>query len=150
VELTLRRIRKCYPGSTPVLDGVDLEVHAGQVVAVTGGNGSGKSTLLKIIAGVVPPTSGTVTDRPRRVGYVPERFPAQQRMPVRSYLTHMGAIQGLPARRSRSRAQDLLERLDLRGGALPHGRALGAPARRTVGSPHRSPHGVPPREPGPV
>jgi ABC-type multidrug transport system ATPase subunit len=115
--MALRQVSKRYPGAAPVLDRVDLIVRAGELVAVTGGNGSGKSTLLRIVAGLSTPTAGTISGRPRLIGYVPERFPSQQRMPARSYLVHMGRIRGLRTRRARSRAMELLDRLELVGGA---------------------------------
>jgi phosphonate transport system ATP-binding protein len=47
-------------GQTTALDRVDLEVPAGQMLAILGLSGSGKSTLLRTLNGLVPPTSGTV------------------------------------------------------------------------------------------
>lgn len=47
-------------GSTRAVDGVDLELHPGERLAVTGASGSGKSTLLLALAGVLVPTSGRV------------------------------------------------------------------------------------------
>ncbi|MGI5486614.1 ABC transporter ATP-binding protein [Microtetraspora malaysiensis] len=48
-------------GANPVLRGVDLTVHQGEIVAVAGENGTGKSTLLRCLAGLRPPTSGEVS-----------------------------------------------------------------------------------------
>ncbi|MFG2956573.1 nitrate/sulfonate/bicarbonate ABC transporter ATP-binding protein [Streptomyces sp. NPDC048291] len=50
-------------GELPVLSGIDLQVRAGEVVALLGKSGSGKSTLLRCLAGLVPASSGTVTYR---------------------------------------------------------------------------------------
>lgn len=56
--LSLQGIGKDYAAT--VLDGVSLDLHAGQVLALTGENGAGKSTLSKIICGLVAPTRGSM------------------------------------------------------------------------------------------
>ncbi|XVQ13202.1 ATP-binding cassette domain-containing protein [Spirillospora sp. CA-255316] len=79
-----------------VLRNVTLLLAPGQVIEVTGRNGAGKSTFLRLVAGLRTPSRGSVTGRPSRVGYAPERFPADQPFTVRSYLTHMAAMRRAP------------------------------------------------------
>ncbi|MEU6979214.1 ABC transporter ATP-binding protein [Streptomyces sp. NPDC046371] len=51
-----------YPeADEPALDGITLEVRAGEIIALVGENGSGKTTLSKLLAGLYLPTGGTVT-----------------------------------------------------------------------------------------
>ncbi|MGI5523977.1 ABC transporter ATP-binding protein [Micromonospora sp. CA-259024] len=78
-----------------VLRGVDVRIGPGEVAVVLGRNGVGKSTLLQAAAGVLRPGRGRVTGRPARVGWVPERFPADQPFTVARYLTGMARVAGL-------------------------------------------------------
>jgi ABC-2 type transport system ATP-binding protein len=77
-----------------VLREVDVAVAPGEVAVVLGRNGAGKSTLLQIAAGVLRPSGGAVRDRPQPVGWVPERFPADQPFTVRDYLEAMARVGG--------------------------------------------------------
>lgn len=66
-KLEVRGLSAGY-GRARVLFDIDLEVGAGEVVALLGRNGAGKSTTLKAIMGLVPPSSGTVVFDGRALG----------------------------------------------------------------------------------
>ena len=66
VVLKLTGITKTF-GAVDALTDIDLEVHAGEVLALVGDNGAGKSTLVKVLAGVHAPTSGTIEFDGKRV-----------------------------------------------------------------------------------
>jgi ABC-2 type transport system ATP-binding protein len=78
------------------LRAVDATVNPGDTIVVLGRNGAGKSTLLQLAAGVLRPGRGVVRDRPRVIGWVPERFPADQPFTAGQYLLRMAALRGLP------------------------------------------------------
>jgi branched-chain amino acid transport system ATP-binding protein len=101
--LRVQGLRAGY-GKVPILEGVDLTVAGGEVVAVVGPNGSGKSTLLKTICGLIRPYSGQVlfdgrdlAGRPSYhiaragISYVPEGGRLFPNMTVRENLL-MGAF----------------------------------------------------------
>ena len=68
MTLQVSGVSKRY-GAVQALDGVDLSVEAGEVVALVGDNGAGKSTLVKVVSGVITPDSGTLEfeGRPVRI-----------------------------------------------------------------------------------
>ena len=62
----LQQLGYAHPGEAPLLDGFELQVRAGEHIALLGASGTGKSTLLSLIAGLLPADSGTI-----RIGGVP-------------------------------------------------------------------------------
>lgn len=64
--LSLRGVSKNF-GAVSALTDIELDVHAGEVVALVGDNGAGKSTLVKVLAGVHQPTSGSISYRGKPV-----------------------------------------------------------------------------------
>jgi len=116
----------------PVLRGIDLEVGAGEVLAVLGANGSGKSTLVRSTMGLVPTCRGEIrlfgVPLPRfgdwrRIGYVPQRVTAGSGVPasVREVVAS-GRLSRrrpfLPARRAaRQAVEDAIAAVGLSGRA---------------------------------
>ena len=106
----------------PVLEAVDLEVVAGEFVAVIGPSGCGKTTLLGLLAGLLAPTTGTVEIGVSPVSYV---FQEPALMPWRSVADNAGVlaeVAGVPEPERRRRIADALKLvgLDDVADALPH------------------------------
>jgi ABC-2 type transport system ATP-binding protein len=111
-------------GAVRVLDGVDLEVAEGSVLALLGPNGAGKTTAVRILTTLVRPDAGTV----RVAGFDVVRAPAAVRAVIsltgqqaavddeqsgRENLVMAGRLMHLGRAAARRRADDLLERFDL-------------------------------------
>lgn len=122
--LSVRGLAKVYPGPVTALNGIDLDVPAG-MFGLLGPNGAGKSTFMKILAGLLEPTSGTVTldgvdivNNPDwlwpRLGYLPQEFGFYPHLSGEAMLLHLLALKGVDAPGGRRRlAASLLERVNL-------------------------------------
>jgi ABC-2 type transport system ATP-binding protein len=114
-------------GPVTAVDGFDLSVPAGATVALVGRNGAGKSTTLKVLAGVLPPTTGTVKiagvdvirhpdDARERVGYCPDVGGLIPRATPWEHLQLAATLRRMPEGWDQ-RATELLDRFDLLGEA---------------------------------
>ena len=112
-------------GPVTAVDGFDLSVPARATVALVGRNGAGKSTTLKVLAGVLPPTTGSVIiggvdavrhpDQARaRVGYCPDVGGLIPRATPWEHLQVAATLRGMNED-WKERAEDLLDRFDLLG-----------------------------------
>jgi iron complex transport system ATP-binding protein len=66
-------------GGATLVDGIDLRIKAGEMVAIVGPNGAGKSTLLRMLSGDLRPTTGRIALNQRDIQNYPSRLLARQR-----------------------------------------------------------------------
>jgi ABC-2 type transport system ATP-binding protein len=111
------RIARRY-GEVEALAPTDLELVAGESVALVGPNGAGKSTLLAILAGALEPSEGSVEARVR-VGWVPQRPAHYARLSARENLELFAQLEG--EREPQRVAARLVERFALPPGDRPSG-----------------------------
>jgi ABC-2 type transport system ATP-binding protein len=111
------RVARRY-GDVEALAPTDLELAAGEAVALVGANGAGKSTLLAILAGAIDPSEGTVETH-ARVGWVPQRPAHYSRLSARENLELFAQLENV--RDARAAATQLLERFGLPDAQRPSG-----------------------------
>ncbi len=119
--LTIRSLSAVFPdnnGGLRALDDISFDVHPREFVCVLGPSGSGKTTLLRILAGLIPPTSGTFTfghgEQPS-TGMV---FQQATLMPWRTVIENIKLpleIKNVEDTEARRRAQEMIELVGLQG-----------------------------------
>ena len=82
VKLAVRDLVMCYPNGHTALNGMNLQVRAGEMVVVLGSNGSGKSTFMKCVVGLNRPTGGSVTIAGRDLAKLDGQELRTARMPL--------------------------------------------------------------------
>jgi putative spermidine/putrescine transport system ATP-binding protein len=123
-DVRLAGVRKAY-GEVVAVDGVDLEIAAGEFFTLLGPSGSGKTTTLRLIAGFERPDEGRVdlggvdvTDEPpyaRDVNTVFQDYALFPHMTVADNVAYGLRVRGVPRRDRRARVDDVLGRMRLPG-----------------------------------
>jgi putative ABC transport system ATP-binding protein len=145
--IQIRDVSKHYDGERPAVADLNLDVRAGEALAVLGRSGSGKSTLLNLIAGLDKPTRGSITVdglrvdemtesasakyRRERIGMVFQFFNLLDDLTVEDNVLLPAQLAGMPHREARRHATGLLESL----GVARHARAF--PGRLSGGERQR-------------
>ena len=117
-----RSLVRAFGKNPPVVDGVELDIEAGEVLGLIGPNGGGKSTLLLLIAGLVTPTSGTATvdghpshelaqQTTGSVGLITATPGLYPLLTAAENLAYFGGLNGLSESEVRARALPLLQEL---------------------------------------
>ena len=118
VGVSIQGVEKSF-GDVPVLRGIDLDVPAGQFLAIVGKSGCGKSTLLRLLVGLDEPTGGRIsfTDENETEAAANARilFQEPRLLPWASVADNVavGLGEGVPGREARSRAQAALAEVQL-------------------------------------
>lgn len=102
--ITLTNVTKSY-GTRVAVNGVSLEVKKGEIFGLVGPDGAGKTTIIRMLAGLLTPTSGTLTvlgaanpeNIKEHLGYVPQKFSLYGDLTVMENIQVFGALYGQSA-----------------------------------------------------
>jgi ABC-2 type transport system ATP-binding protein len=111
-------------GSFRAVDGVSLDVKAGEIHGFLGPNGAGKTTTIRMIAGLLKPTAGRVTiagkdlahepeAAKRALGFIPDRPFLYEKLTAAEFLRFHGGLYGLEGERVEERSRELLALFEL-------------------------------------
>jgi osmoprotectant transport system ATP-binding protein len=145
--IRLRGVRKEYADGTVAVEGLDLDVHRGELVALVGPSGCGKSTILRMVNRLIEPSDGAIevdgtdvihADGPRMrrgIGYVIQSGGLFPHRTVRDNVSTVPRLMGWDRARTRSRVDELLGLVgldaDVHGPRYPH--ELSGGQRQRVG-----------------
>jgi ABC-2 type transport system ATP-binding protein len=122
--LKVEKLRKTYSNGILALDGVSLEVQAGRFFGLLGPNGAGKTTLINSIVSLARPDSGRVEvfgrdafeefrAARRMIGVSPQEINLDKFLTVEEVLLYHAGYYGVPKKKARERAEEMLERFAL-------------------------------------
>ncbi|MCP4215018.1 MAG: ABC transporter ATP-binding protein [bacterium] len=118
--IKIRDLKKSYDGKNLVLQGINLDIDAGQIIGYIGPNGAGKTTTVKILTGMMPDFDGSVTVMGKdisadavalksRIGYVPENAAMYEMLTPMEYLLFIGRFYELETGTIEKRAETMLQ-----------------------------------------
>ncbi len=132
--IEIKNLSKHY-GNKVALNKISLELHAREVVGILGLNGAGKSTCLKILAGILPPTEGTLIVKGNeifnsenhhileeyfynyknyiRIGYLPEFISLYPELTIKNFLNFMMVIKNVSKEERDKQYQYIMDKTNL-------------------------------------
>jgi len=139
--LSIRGLTKQYDDGTLALDGLDLEVPAGEFFGLLGPNGAGKTTLINAVCNLIRVTSGEIAvfgypamglEARRAVGLAEQDPNLDRFLSVREALIYHGGYYGITRSRSVERAEEMIDVFDLRAKADVRAPKLSGGMRRRL------------------
>ena len=122
--IEIRNLAKSF-GTVKAVDGVDLDIHAGEFITLLGPSGSGKTTVLRMIAGFETPDSGTVKLNGVDITYLPpyerdvntvfQDYALFPHMDVISNIEYGLRVKGVEKKERREKALKALDQVRLSG-----------------------------------
>src|SRR6516225_1184227 len=120
--LVLKGLRKVF--TKPAVDDLDLAIRPGELYALLGPNGAGKTTTLRMVAGLLPPDSGSIeifgidavanpVEAKRITAWLPDEPMLYDKLDPLEYLEFIAGLWGMRSSEAEREAQALLEILDL-------------------------------------
>lgn len=121
--LRIENLYKKYD-SVLALDGLNMEIHKGELYGFVGPNGAGKTTTIRIVSGLLKPTRGQVwidgipvnkdiKTLKSKIGYIPDFFGVYDNLTVMEYLEFYASAYGIYGKDSTKRAYEVLEQVEL-------------------------------------
>jgi ABC-type multidrug transport system ATPase subunit len=113
MKISITGVSKTYRGKVHALTGLDLNVNGG-IVGLLGANGAGKTTLIRALAGIIRPTTGTITVDghdlairsgrtavQRRLGYLPQELEPYPDLTGAEFLDYVALLKGIDSKTAR-------------------------------------------------
>ena len=120
--LTLQNVHKSF-GAFSAVNGIDLDIREGTIFGLLGPNGAGKTTLLRMIMGLIPPSSGSITlfdshsptDTKARIkiGYMPQQLAVYPGLSVSENIMFFGRLYGYQGAMLDKQVEEVLTLVDL-------------------------------------
>ena len=123
--IKVANLRKQF-GQVQAVDGLSFEIEKGEIYGFLGPNGVGKTTAMRVLAGYLPPTSGSVQianldiqqdslELRHRIGYMPETVPLYEDMRVAEYLHYRAELKGVRGKVKWDRVSEVIDQCGLTG-----------------------------------
>jgi len=124
--LKIAQASKSYGSDVKAVDGLTLEVKAGEIFGFLGPNGAGKTTTIKMVVGVLTPDEGTILvngrdiakeniEAKKQIGFVPDEAQIWEKLTGVEYLNFMGDVYRVPGEERERRILPLLETFEMAG-----------------------------------